>query len=157
MKKCLVLSDTHGNMQAVQKLTGIMAEADFVFYLGDGMRDIARYALSNPQKFKIAEGNCDIFSAGEREGVIEIEGVKVLYCHGHRYGVKRGLEHLLARAKELGCTLALYGHTHEARVDTMDGVTLINPGSTTKFTVNPSYCYLVLHQGKITAQIVQIF
>ncbi len=157
MKTFLLLSDTHGNIAAVEKLAPIMAEADYVIFLGDGLRDLSRFALGQKDKFRLAEGNCDFFSSGEKEGFMEVEGVKLMFCHGHRYGVKRGLTDLLARAKEENCALALYGHTHEARIDRMDGVTLINPGSMTKFTAKPSYCYLVLHQGKITAQIVEIF
>ncbi len=157
MKTFVVLSDTHGNVAAVEKLAPIMAEADYVIFLGDGLKDLSRFALGNREKFRLAEGNCDFFSTGEKEGFMEVEGVKLMFCHGHRYSVKRGLEELLTRAKQENCTLALYGHTHEARIDRVDGVTLINPGSMTRFTTKPSYCYLVIHQGKITAQIVEIF
>ena len=46
-----------------------------------------------------------------------------------RYGVKTLLGVLAHEAKEKGCDVALYGHTHRADICEMDGVTLINPGS----------------------------
>ena len=50
-------------------------------------------------------------------------------CHGHAYGVKRGLDELAVNAQREGCALALYGHTHEKRDTVISGVRLINPGA----------------------------
>ena len=87
--------------------------------------------------------------------MIEEEGLSVFCCHGHRYGVKSGLARLAARAKELGCEVALYGHTHRAAVEEVDGVLCVNPGSAGAYS-DASYCYLVLHAGKATATIVPL-
>ena len=59
------------------------------------------------------------------------------------------------RAKELDCTVALYGHTHRAFNETVDGVLCVNPGSAGDYA-SPSYCYLALHNGKATAVIVNL-
>lgn len=157
MKSAIVLSDTHGNMAMVEKLLPLIREADYVFHLGDGAADLARYYKELQGKLFSVGGNCDVFFTGDREGVVEVEGVKVFYCHGHRYSVKRGTDELLTRAKEVGAQIALYGHTHEAWIDEADGVTMINPGALTRFTAKPSYCYLVFYGGKFTAKIVEIF
>ena len=84
-----------------------------------------------------------------------MEGIKIFYCHGHRYGVKDGREKLAAEAKRRGCGLALYGHTHIAMIDEIDGVMLVNPGSL-RYPVGKggSYCYLVINKDKITPVIV---
>ena len=92
---------------------------------------------------------------GDNEKVLTIEGVKIFACHGHRYGVKQSLVKLAARAKELGCTIALYGHTHDAREDVIDGVTLLNPGTGSRYS-QQSYIYLVINGGKAVHKIVQI-
>ena len=157
MKSAIVISDTHGNVPVLEKLLPLMREADYVFHLGDGAADLARFYKELSGKIFSVGGNCDVFFSGDREGLVEIEGVTLLYCHGHRYSVKRGTDELLARAQEQGAAVALYGHTHEARIDERKGVTLINPGALTRFTTKPSYCYLVLYGGKITAKIVEIF
>ena len=59
------------------------------------------------------------------------------------------------KAKSLGCQLALYGHTHQAGVVDIDGVTLVNPGSLRySFNEGGSYAYIVINGEKITAVIV---
>ena len=69
--------------------------------------------------------------------------------------MKGGLGVLAKRAKELDCQLALYGHTHQAGVTEIDGVTLVNPGSLRyPFGEGGSYVYIVINGEKITAVIV---
>lgn len=154
MKTFVVLSDSHGRYKNVQKLAPLFAENDFVVHLGDGSSDMRPYTAQEPDKFYVMKGNCD-FSCGQEECVIEAEGLSVFCCHGHRYGVKRGIEGLAARAKELGCAVALYGHTHRAEISTVDGVLCINPGALGSYA-DPSYCYLVLHKGKATPTLVEL-
>ena len=91
---------------------------------------------------------------GEDEIVLEIENVKIFACHGHRYSVKSTLTRLAARAKELGCNIALYGHTHSARADEIDGVTLINCGCGTRYGAR-SYLYLIVNGRNFTYKIVK--
>ena len=69
--------------------------------------------------------------------------------------MKRGLNALCQAAKEKGCDIALYGHTHDSLITQMDGVTLINPGSA-RYPIGEggSYCYLVINKDKATPVIV---
>jgi len=155
MKTVTVLSDTHGNRRAIEKLNGILAESDYIIHLGDTSGDGSHIRGLYGGKTFLVNGNCDAVKLGENELVIEIEGVKIFATHGHLYSAKTTLLRLAARAKELGCKLCLYGHTHAAREDEIDGVTLINPGCMTRYSQN-SYCYLVINGDKFTAKIVQI-
>ncbi len=154
MKTFVIFSDSHMRMGAIEKLSPLFEENDYIIYLGDGSSEMRRFAGIYPQKTYVMKGNCD-FSYGEAERVIEAEGVKIFCCHGHRYGVKYGLEELAARAKELGCAVALYGHTHIADVTTVDGVLCVNPGALGDYA-SPSYCYMAVHQGKATPTIVPL-
>ncbi len=86
---------------------------------------------------------------------METEGIKIFACHGHLYSVKTTLARLAKRAKELGCQVALYGHTHEARESVIDGVTLLNPGSLSRYA-DKSYLYLIVNDGKITYKTVRV-
>lgn len=154
MTKIIVVSDTHGG-KGVQELFPLMEENDLVFHLGDGYGDLRSFWSENPEKVYLCRGNCDFFSPLPDEGEIEIEGLKIFYCHGHNYGVKSSLSALAEEVKKRGCQIALYGHTHVAKIDEIDGVTLINPGTLR----NPvgkggGYCYLVLHNGKATPVLV---
>lgn len=154
MKTFVIVSDTHGRRKNVDKLMPIFAENDYVVHLGDGAGDLRDFYRENSEKTIILKGNCD-FSYALEEYVIEEEGVRILCCHGHRYGVKSGTERLAEHAKECGCEIALYGHTHRAAIKMVDGVLCINPGSLGAYA-DPSYCYLVLHRGKPTATIVPL-
>lgn len=155
MKTVVVLSDTHGFRRGIDELEQIFAESDYIVHLGDTSSDGSYIRTKFPDKTVVINGNCDIPSFGEDEKVLEIEGVKIFLCHGHRYSVKSTLLRLAARAKELGCSLALYGHTHSAREDEIDGVTLINPGSGTRYGQR-SYLYLVVNGDKTTYKSVRI-
>ena len=115
------------------------------------MRDCCR---AFPEKTFVLSGNCEPVLE-KAEFVLEQEGVRIFCSHGHRYGVKGDLTRLALRAKERGCTVALYGHTHRADIREVEGVLCINPGAIGSYT-DPSYCYLVLHEGKVTPTIVPL-
>ena len=155
MKKLIVISDTHGNYKAVEELLPLVAENDYVIHLGDGAGDMRGVRSQYPEKIYTVGGNCDFLSVLPSEGELEIEGVKIFYCHGHKYGVKSERLTLALEAKRRGCDIALYGHTHIAMIDELEGVTLINPGSL-RFPVGKggSYCYLVINKDKATPVIV---
>ncbi len=154
MKTVVVLSDTHGNRRAIDKLSQILRECDYIIHLGDTSNDGAYIRGNYGNKTYLINGNCDPVKLGENELTLEIEGVKIFATHGHLYGAKGGNAKLAARAKELGCGVALYGHTHRAREDEVDGITVINPGCMTRYAQG-SYCYLVLNDGKAVAKIVE--
>lgn len=155
MKRLIIISDSHGKSGITEKLFPLISENDYIVHLGDGSTDMRSVLYAFPEKTYICRGNCD-FSFGESEYVIEADGVRMLCCHGHAYGVKSGLDRLSQAAKDKDCTVALYGHTHVADIRTVDGVLCINPGSIGAY-VNASYCYLVIHNGKTTATIVPFY
>ena len=152
MKTIVVLSDTHGNIGAIERLNQILKESDFVFHLGDYQRDIMAFNREFGHKILSVKGNCD-FGCGDE--IIEIEGVKILLTHGHEYDVKNGLTRLSFKAKEVGAKVVFYGHTHIPKIEEYDGITFVNPG-TTKGFFDKTYCYAVVHKGKLIAKIVDI-
>ncbi len=155
MKKIIVVSDTHGNVKAIEKLMPLIAENDYVIHLGDGCADMKQVWQAYPDKVYHCRGNCDGLTPTPSDGEIEIEYLKIFYCHGDRYGVKSDLANLATEAKKRGCTIALYGHTHTADIQVIDGVTLINPGALRKSVgEGGSYCYLVINKDKATPVIV---
>ena len=155
MKKIIVVSDSHGNRRALDELDHIFAESDCIIHLGDTSSDGGYIRSKYPDKTVVINGNCDIMSVGEKEKILNIEGVNILCCHGHMYSVKSTLSRLAARAKELDCRIALYGHTHDARESEIDGVTLLNPGTLSRYS-QKSYLYLVINGDKFTQKIVRI-
>ncbi len=155
MKRLIILADSHGNKGAVEGLAPLVAENDYVIHLGDGAGDMRGLARAYPDKTYQCAGNCDFCSPLPSEGVLEVERVRIFYCHGHHYGVKRDLYPLAQAAKARGCDIALYGHTHQAKICRVEGVTLINPGTFSLSTERGgSYCYLVIEKDEATPVLV---
>ena len=155
MKKIVIVSDTHFNKKGLEKLRPILEENDYIIHLGDGASEARMLISEYPEKAYACAGNCDFASPLPQEGKLQVEKCNIFYCHGHAYGVKSGLTRLVFEAKRRGAQIALYGHTHQASIDEIDGVTLINPG-TLKYPVGEggSYCYLVINGEKATPVIV---
>ena len=129
--KLLVLSDSHGNVEAVRKILTLEKDADMIVHLGDGAGDMARFLPFTVGKTVVyVRGNCDDRSPGLKEKqVFEAGGVRVLACHGHRFHVKNDLLPLYYEGKSKNAALCLYGHTHAAASDENGGVLMVNPGA----------------------------
>ena len=155
MKSLIVISDTHGNIRAIEKLFPLFAECDYIIHLGDTSADGQVIRRSFPEKTYLINGNCDLSKAGEDELVLDVEGVKLFACHGDRYGVKRGYDRLAYRCLEEGCSVGLFGHTHTPVERTVGEVTLFNPGTLKRYAPN-SYLYLTVHEGKAVGKIVNV-
>lgn len=149
MKRILVLSDSHGDLKnmvyAVKK-----TKPDMIIHLGDCMSDAIRLEEEFPDiPMERVPGNCD-FSMEETEHILEIEGEKVLICHGHTYNVKSNYLSLEYGAHEKEATVALFGHTHKVFYDKHNGLAMMNPGSigSPGWGVPPSYGILTLDGEK---------
>lgn len=148
MKTIAVVSDTHGNRRALDELKTVLSECDYIIHLGDTSADGSYLKKLYGDKCYLINGNCDIVGFGENELVIEIEGVKIFATHGHLYSAKHTNAKLVSRAKMLGCTVVLYGHTHRADETVCDGVLCLNPGAMTRYSAK-QYLYLVADGGKL--------
>ena len=155
MKSVIVISDTHGNIRAIEKLFPLFSECDYIIHLGDTSTDGAVVRRSFPEKTYLVNGNCDLSKLGEDELILEIEGVKLFACHGDAYGVKRGYDRIAYKCLEEGCKVGLFGHTHAPIERTVGEVTLFNPGTLKRYAPN-SYLYLTLHNGKAVGKIVEV-
>lgn len=152
MTTITVLSDTHGNRRAIDSVSRVLEESDMVIHLGDTSHD-GEYIKTYNKNTYVINGNCDFMPCGEDELTVTVEGVKIFACHGHRYSVKCGTYTLLRRAKELGCGVALYGHTHRACEEVFEGLSVFNPGTMSRYSRN-SYLYLIINGGKAVGKIV---
>lgn len=154
MKTIVVFSDNHYE-SIPERLKSVANEADFVFFCGDGVSRLGDLLFH--KGLVTVKGNCDD-APFPREQVIDIEGVKCLITHGDLYGVKRDLLPLYYHAKELGCSLVCYGHTHYASAEKVDDITFINPGAIHSPVIgNPSYAYIVINGNQITEKIVNLY
>ena len=125
-----VFSDTHSETEAMLRVVR-ETRPDALVHLGDHDRDALRLTEAFPELplYSVA-GNCDFGSLTPLVTIADFGGVKAFLCHGHQYGVNYGdLSRLAYAAQERGCRLALFGHTHEPELETLGGVTVLNPGS----------------------------
>lgn len=130
MKKILVFSDSHGEMENVSLLLSKIHEYDKVIFLGDGLSDLNWYRNYFINKIEVVKGNGDLFtSLAPTELDFTVEGVRIYATHGHLFGVKSDLEKLQTKAQLLSSNIVLYGHTHRQRLTEIDGITFLNPGS----------------------------
>lgn len=146
--KILVLSDSHGRM-------GLMLDAmererpQRVFFLGDHYQDGQTLADAYPDvPMDLVKGNCD-WCAGPDELLVEVEGVRFLLTHGHRYYAKSGVDWLADAGQEKGAAMVCFGHTHEALNMPMNGVWLFNPGTAGGIRNRPGYGVLTVESGRV--------
>lgn len=156
----LVVSDSHG---AYASLFLILKQfggcCDALIFCGDGICDIAKLvedALCDssiqsfvPPVIGIVEGNndADLYpvknpASGSPCYVefkiplcnsVEVCGHKIFFTHGHRNSLFNGNGEIVSLAKESGCEIALYGHTHVAFERLCSGgILALNPGSCSK-------------------------
>lgn len=146
--KVLVLSDSHGNAEAMARAVA-QEQPRQVLFLGDGLRDVEELQRLYPTLPVITvPGNCDWGSFDQPERLIELEGVRILMMHGHTRRVKYdGLAASYA-ARELGAQVLLYGHTHVPLVDCDGTLFTMNPG-TVGDRLRGTYGTLTLEKGRV--------
>lgn len=153
----IIISDTHHDIVSIEKILPVINTCDYLVHLGDCNDDIKRLG----EKIKVKEiikvkGNCDFIELGNKtEEICQIQGVKMLFTHGHRFHVKDDLLELMLYAQENECNYVFYGHTHQAQTDERCGIQFINPGSLSSSNwCGQSYCVVEMENGKIFSNII---
>lgn len=154
--RILVISDAHGRHSRIETAIEAQPSAKHIFYLGDKLEDIDGFAEFYPDRtFYSVPGNCDMFSVEKTTREATLAGRKILYTHGHEFGVKLGKTRLIAYAKARNADIVLYGHTHEAETLYEDGMYIINPGSIGK-GYPPSYAVIDLEDNGTAPIIINV-
>ena len=132
-----VFSDSHGDHEALDELLERMGVLDAACFLGDVARDAEHLrerleAMPNQPPLYAVRGNNDYYSTCTLpwELLIELGGVRIYMTHSHQLV---SLMNLAYKAQECGAQVALFGHTHQALCETVQGVLLLNPGSAGNF------------------------
>lgn len=128
--KFAVVGDTHGKVDIVSRELKLL-KPNYLFFTGDYYQDGKKIADELKVPLFGVTGNCDHRIRGSAEKTVEVEGHKFLIVHGHQYGVKSSLNRIFYRGQELGVNAVLFGHTHVACCELIEGMWLLNPGSPT--------------------------
>ncbi|MFN8578458.1 MAG: YfcE family phosphodiesterase [Candidatus Sericytochromatia bacterium] len=128
--KVIIFSDTHGCMSEIPFLKNIN-EYDYFIYLGDGYDEVEKWARKNNlnDKFISVTGNCDFAPEIPRQRFFDIDGVKIFITHGDIYSVKSSYNKIFEKGKSIHADIVMFGHTHYAENEFIDGLYLFNPGS----------------------------
>ena len=142
-----VISDTHGNIAALDKALGNLEGADLIVHAGDVLYhppklgwidgyDIPGFVerlnhLEIP--IVIAQGNCDAQVYEELLNIpvqspyalVEFEGIRIVANHGHLLSRSR----MIDVARRYKADYFISGHTHIPALERVDGITLMNPVS----------------------------
>ena len=111
--RIIVYSDTHGSFAAHAEIFKRNENANAFIFLGDGERELDKIKALYPDKTIVnAAGNCDYCSMAPQSDLFMAKGVKILFTHGHTFGVKYSVNRLYYKAKEIDAKIALFGHTH---------------------------------------------
>ncbi len=149
-----VVSDTHGNFNALQQVMERHPRLDALLFLGDGMREFEDIQSLYPAiPMMGVPGNCDYGYPDPHTKIYFCQGKKLMLTHGHFYQVKVGVEYLITAAAAAGAAAVLYGHTHRpVAQQEPNGLWRINPGS-----LGMSGSYGLLSVGKkIEFQLCQL-
>ena len=130
--RILVVSDTHGHENNLERVLKKIRKPDHLIHCGDveGHQKILREMAGCPCTF--VRGNNDFFTDLQISEIVEFGKYRIYVTHGHLHGVSWDNSEVLKEARENGCNVAMYGHTHvpvlqQAVSD--DGITVLNPGS----------------------------
>lgn len=157
--RLLVISDSHKRSGVVDRIIRREQTAKHIFFLGDIVSDIEDMIYEYPDRnFYIVAGNCDCFSSYKSFDTVKLGNNKILFCHGHTFGVKHGSAGALKKyAIENGCNIALYGHTHIANIEYDNGLYIVNPGSCSSSREGAeSYAVIDILDNGILPQIIKI-
>ena len=165
MKRIIAFSDSHGDRVQLEKAVYQAYEAgrvDELLFLGDGVREWEQVISHLPYQYPQAAarhvlGNNDMGCLGVNEILFEVNGVRMLACHGHWVGVKTGLTRLMYKAMQHEVKVAFYGHTHVAQIEEGNGIITICPGSVRDTYRRTSYAYaevIVADDGQVKTQLV---
>ncbi len=151
--KAIIFSDSHKNFGSMVKAMEKEAPVDWIIHAGDVHSDVEDLEIMYPRiPLAYVKGNNDYFVRDVPEDrFFTLGGVKIFLTHGHNYGVKYSLAKLFQKGKALGAGLVIFGHTHKAYCEVLEGITLFNPGTATR-----SYGVLEINEGILEAEIRQI-
>ncbi|MBP5159040.1 MAG: metallophosphoesterase family protein [Lachnospiraceae bacterium] len=146
-KKIVIVSDTHGRCETLERVMRIESPMDMLIHLGDVCSDEDYIeAIAHCPTVMIA-GNNDYLTHLPRTKALRLGNASIHMEHGHRFSM--GTSQIVRDAKDLGVNVMMYGHTHVPVLEKHDGIWLVNPGSLTyprQQGMRPTYIVMTLEE-----------
>jgi len=138
--KILLVSDSHGNNEALDKLTKLHPDMDLYLHLGD--------SESTPESlhpFITVRGNCDYFSTADDKFMINTEVGYLFATHKPQVFPSNFL-------RDNNIKIVCNGHTHKRKFEIIDNIVYINPGSISYARDGHDLSYAILKIENKTVQ-----
>ena len=136
--RILLVSDSHGNSEALDKLLIKYPNMDLYLHAGDLEAD-----EQSIRPFECVKGNCDHFSRLPERRIINTPFGALFMTH---------LPYLPKEIVEkYNIKIFIYGHTHRRKFELVDGIYYINPGaiSFARDGFDLSYAILTIASEKV--------
>jgi uncharacterized protein len=145
-----VISDTHGLLrpEALDQLRG----SDYIVHAGDVGDPKILDALLAIAPLTAVRGNVDadeLASLLPKSAILRAGDIAIYVHHGNDYRIAK---------PPPGTDVVISGHTHEARVEEVDGILYLNPGSAgpRRFHLPVTVAILTVDGGRASARIVPL-
>ncbi|MBQ2831712.1 metallophosphoesterase [Methanobrevibacter sp.] len=128
-----LISDTHIPDRAKQLPLNVLdafKDVDLILHAGDLTSTDVIDQLEQIAPVMAVQGNMDRVNGIDlpKAKVLEAEGLKIGLVHGEVYP-RADTQQLVYLAKQLDADILVSGHSHQPKIEKIDGVLLINPGS----------------------------
>ncbi|MCR5309221.1 MAG: YfcE family phosphodiesterase [Bacilli bacterium] len=130
--KILLVSDTHGNNEVLDKLVKKHPDMDLYLHLGD-----SEATPEQLRPFITVRGNCDYFSDADDKFMIRTEVGYLFAAHKPPF-----VDPIVAEKSNI--TIICHGHTHKRRFEKIGKILYINPGAISFARDGNDLSYLIL-------------
>lgn len=125
--KVLVVSDSHGDREIlVELIERYKDNVDQLFHCGDSELESTDSVW---RSMITVRGNMDFTDDFALTQLADVKNERIFMTHGHRYDVNYSMQNLVYAAKEERADYAFFGHTHQACVEKIENILVLNPGS----------------------------
>lgn len=148
MTRIAILSDTHGLLR--EQVNRELIEADCIIHAGDLNTPAIVEALREQGEAYLVRGNNDKEWAEDlpHSLTITIEEVRFFIVH-QKKDIPKDLS---------GIDVVIYGHSHQYKQETRDGVLFLNPGSCGKrrFDLDITLCRMMVYKSRYQVEKILI-
>lgn len=136
-----VISDTHDFFDP--KIPELFAGAEHILHAGDVGSAFIRFQLEQIAPVSAVLGNTDADASLRLTKIIELAGKKILIHHiVNPHSLNEDLQKRIARERP---DAVVFGHTHKAFNEIINGVLYLNPGYAGKPKLNAERGAAILH------------
>lgn len=154
--KFLIFSDSHEYTNGMDIAIEKHGDIRHIIHCGDMAADVSYLQHVYGQTHSICSvcGNNDFSSPDPFFRVVFSENKKIYLTHGHREHVKSSLYTLKNAAISKGCSICVFGHTHQQLFEEENGLTIVNPGSIGYF--RQEYAIMDVKQNEVAVHLMKL-